>query len=141
MKTIGLFVLMLSMIGFAKNEKEDLSIDCHKMNCTREFREALREASRGDASAQNEVGERLHFGKGVQKNYHLAKVWYLHASNQGHPVAPNHIGRLYLNGEGVNKNALEACSWYKISGERGHKWGEINYKKCQNRTRISSNNM
>lgn len=133
MKAIGFFICMAMMMAWAGHNTNHLEIDCVKSKCTSEFKKSLILAKTGDLNAQNDVGERLHFGKGVVKDYKMAKEWYLLASNQGHPVAPNHIGRIYLNGEGVHKNSLEACAWYKLSSERGDEWGKVNYHKCRNR--------
>lgn len=136
MRQLIFFLVCIPFVAIGGQNTFNWEIDCEKMRCSDNFKEKLRLALNGDMNAQNEVGEMLHFGKGVKKNYASAKEWYLLASNQGHPKAPNHIGRLYLNGEGVQRNPLEACAWYKISGDRGHKWGKINFKKCHNRTRI-----
>ncbi len=124
------FLSILFLFNVCLGQGSDYQIDCVKMQCDDNFKKVYSQALTGNADAQNQVGEMLHFGKGVRKDFHLAKTWYLLASNQGHGKAPNQIGRLYSNGEGVQVNLLEACAWYRISRDRGNEWGKINFKKC-----------
>ncbi len=131
---IGVAVLLLGHFSIAQNH----SIDCKKMQCNEDFLKVYKKALKGDAKAQNKIGEMFHFGKGVQRDFHLAKKWYLQASNQGDAEAPNHIGRLYSNGEGVQKNSLEACGWYRVARDRGNEWGKVNFKKCFAATKVAS---
>ena len=44
-------------------------------------------ASKGDATAQYNLGVMYDFGKGVKQDYFKAKEWYEKAANQGHVVA------------------------------------------------------
>ncbi|MCK6597941.1 MAG: sel1 repeat family protein [Bdellovibrionaceae bacterium] len=103
---------------------------CSTNKCTKDFIKILKKAESGDTKSQNKVGEMLHFGEGVEKNFSEARGWYLKASESGHAEAANHLGRLYFNGEGVEKDYKEACKWYKVSSERGDKNGRLNYKRC-----------
>ena len=103
---------------------------CQSHPCPERFRAELEKAEAGDPDAQNLVGEMLHFGHGVPKDFAAALAWYRRASAQGHAVAPNHIGRLYLNAEGVERDEDEACRWYRLSAERGDSDGKLNGMAC-----------
>lgn len=103
---------------------------CSINKCSEAFMKTLKKAESGDPKSQNKVGEMLHFGEGVEKNFSEAKAWYLKASKSGHAEAANHLGRLYFNGEGVEKDDKEACKWYKVSSELGDKNGKLNYERC-----------
>lgn len=103
---------------------------CATNKCSEDFKKVLKKAESGDPKSQNKVGEMLHFGEGVEKNFSEAKAWYLKASENGHAEAANHLGRLYFNGEGVERDTKEACKWYLVSSERGDKNGQLNYERC-----------
>ena len=84
----------------------------------------------GDVEAQNEVGEMYHFGRGVKKDYQMAKKWYETAIQGNHAVAGNHLGRIYFNGEGVYDDRKKACEWYLWSAERNNPFAMNNVSHC-----------
>lgn len=140
---IGFFVsaaITVPAIGLAEKSKVNVPIGssnqadvakyCSEGACSKEFKDTLVEAEKGNIEAQNKVGVMLHFAEGVKQNYAEALKWYLRAIEKQHAEAANHIGRIYLNGEGVLKNAAEACKWYIKSGDWGHAWGMMNAASC-----------
>lgn len=129
-------IFLFTLISGSLGHSNDFKVDCVKMQCDENFKAVYKKALTGNSDAQNDIGEMFHFGKGVRRDFHLAKMWYLLSSNQGNPEAPNHLGRLYSNGEGVQKNPLEACGWYRVSRDRGHEWGKVNFKKCFAATQV-----
>lgn len=72
-------------------------------------------APRGDAEAQEQLGEHYEDGNGVKQNYTKAAGWYERAAHQGYAKAQNKLGYLYLRGLGVPQNYGEAYFWITIS--------------------------
>jgi TPR repeat protein len=70
-------------------------------------------AQRGDAEAQFQLAENLHFGKGVPKDVEAALFWYKSAAEQGHVLAQNDLGSMLLDGIGGPPNPKEAVIWYR----------------------------
>ena len=58
----------------------------------REFRSA---AERGDARAQNYLGQMYEDGQGLPEDIAAAVSWYQKAANAGEPAAQLNLGRLY----------------------------------------------
>lgn len=82
-------------------------------------RSALREAAaRGDAWAQNALGNLYYLGLGTETDYRRALGWYWKAAAQGHAAAQTNMGHLYVQGLGVPKDLLRAFAWY-LQAERG----------------------
>lgn len=79
-----------------------------------------KQARKGDASAQFQLGECYYNGLGVEKNYEKAVKWYLEAANSGNPKAQYAMGRCYEKGVGVSRNKEKAKEWYKASAEQGY---------------------
>lgn len=72
-------------------------------------------AVRGDADAQEQLGEHYEDGEGVKQNFSKAADWYERAANQGNPKGQNKLGYLYLRGLGVTQNYSEAYFWITLS--------------------------
>lgn len=73
------------------------------------------EAKKGDADAQNKVGEIYERGLGDEPNYEVAKFWYEKAAAQGNSDAQLSLGTLYELGLGVPKDKLQALNYYRMS--------------------------
>lgn len=83
--------------------------------------EALRlAAQRGDADAQNRLGEAYEIGDDVPKDLDMAVAWFQKAAAQGHIEAQFNLGTLYHNGEGVTADATAAQRWWRRAAEHGH---------------------
>lgn len=72
-------------------------------------------AERGDADAQNNVGEIFERGLGDEPNYEAAAIWYQQAADQGHSAALLNLGTLYEQGLGVPRDKLKALNLYRQS--------------------------
>ncbi|MBE9537707.1 MAG: sel1 repeat family protein, partial [Proteobacteria bacterium] len=70
-------------------------------------------AEKGDAEAQNSVGEIFERGLGGEPNYEVALHWYKQAAKQGNKTAQFNLGTMYEAGLGVEKNKLTALNWYR----------------------------
>lgn len=88
------------------------------------------EAKKGDADAQNKVGEIYERGLGDEPNYEVARFWYEKAAEQNHSDAQLNLGTLYELGLGVPKDRLRALNYYRMS------WGleedDIVYQSAAN---------
>ncbi len=83
-------------------------------------------AMKGDAVAQYVTGLMYRSGKGVEKDYAKAAVWFRKAGNQGYAQAQLNLGLLYRNGQGVERSAVEAVTWYRKAAERGDTVAQYN---------------
>ena len=72
-------------------------------------------AEKGDAKAQNVLGEIYEGGVNVLQNYAEAMKWYGMAAAQGDDSAQRNRGDMYANGHGVTKNFVLAHMWYNLS--------------------------
>jgi hypothetical protein len=86
----------------------------------------LKEAKKGNATAQNEIGVMYAKGKGVLKDYKEAMKWYRLAAEQGLAMAQYNIGVMYRNGQGVLKDYKEAMKWYRLAAEQGYSGAKCN---------------
>ena len=82
----------------------------------REFRSA---AERGDARAQNYLGQMYEDGQGLPEDIAAAVSWYQKAANAGEPAAQLNLGRLYRSGKGVAQSDAAAVRWYRAAAEQG----------------------
>lgn len=76
-------------------------------------------AQKGDATAQNELGDKYYYGNGVEKDSKAAVGWYRRAANQGHAEAQFSLGYMYDEGKGVPKDDKEAAKWYRRAAVQG----------------------
>ena len=81
---------------------------------------AKRIASRYDAVAQNNLGNRFYHGRGVAQDYAEAVRLYSLAAAQGHAKAQNNLGVMFENGQGVAQDRAEAIRWYRLAASQGN---------------------
>ena len=80
-----------------------------------------KDAEKGDAKAQFNLGISYENGKGVPKDFMEAAKWYQKAADQGHDGAQYNLGVCYAKGEGVPKDMVMAYMWFKLSSANGYK--------------------
>ena len=80
----------------------------------------LAAAQRGDAAAQNRLGEAYGNGAGVKRDDRTALMWIRKAAAQGHASAQNNLGFIYAQGRGVAQDELQAMAWFRKAAEQGH---------------------
>lgn len=84
-------------------------------------------AEKGDAEAQNYMGQCYHFGDLPQTDGAVEAVkWYSLAVAQGHPMAQYNLGVCYASGFGIQKNLAEALKLYRKSAEQGYAKAQYN---------------
>ena len=85
-----------------------------------EFKRLEGRASRGDAQAQYDLGEKLYNGEwNVARDYAKAAKWYREAAERGHADAQYKLGSMYDCGKGVDEDAEKAEMWYRKAMENG----------------------
>lgn len=88
-----------------------------------DFSTALREiiplAERGNAAAQDFLGNVYNGGLGIPRNYVEAVKWYRRSATQGFAEAQRNLGNSYRSGHGVAQDYVEAVRWYKKSAIQG----------------------
>lgn len=89
----------------------------------------LKEAKKGDAIAQNNIGAMYENGQGVLQDYKEAVKWYRLAAEQGNAMAKCNIAAGYATGKGVSKSYSEAKKWAKEGFEGGEEFCNEVWKK------------
>ncbi len=84
------------------------------------FTQCKRAAERGNAAAQNDLGNKYYNGEGVERDYKEAVKWYRRSAEQGDAIAQYNLGNMYNQGEGVERDYEEAVKWYRRSAEQGN---------------------
>ena len=109
-----LIALLLPVSAWAHSENSATRHD---------FSTALREviplAERGNAAAQDFLGNVYNGGLGVPRNYVEAVKWYRRSATQGFPDAQRNLGNSYRSGHGVAQDYVEAVRWYRKAAVQG----------------------
>ena len=75
--------------------------------------------ARGNASAQNQLGQLYANGRGVPQDYATAQGWYEKAAAQGHAWAQNQLGQLSADGLGAPQDYKKARQWWEHAATQG----------------------
>ena len=68
-------------------------------------------AQQGDASAQNEMGDALYYGKAVSQDYKKAVEWYRKAAEQGFAPAQFKAATFRARALGAPQDLAAAARW------------------------------
>jgi hypothetical protein len=71
-------------------------------------------ADRGDARAQDFLGEMYEDGDGVAQDYQDALKWYRLSAHQGNSWAHVDLGKMYANGKGTPQDLVRAYMWFDV---------------------------
>lgn len=88
--------------------------------------DTLRQAERGDASAQFTLGLKYYNGESVPQDPAEAARWFRNAAEQGNADAQNNLGVMYVNGEGVPQDDVLAHMWVNLSAAQGIQYAQRN---------------
>jgi len=83
-----------------------------------------KQADKGDAKAQYDLGEAYYNGNGAPKDYAQAAFWYRKAADHGYARAQYNLGYLYYTGMGVSQDSAKAAALYREAAERGIAWAQ-----------------
>jgi len=78
-----------------------------------------RDAERGFAAAQYQLGKLYRDGQGVPADPAAAARWFRAAAEQGYAKAQRNIGMRYAAGDGVTADRIEALTWLTIAAQQG----------------------
>ena len=82
---------------------------------TENFQKLQDMAKKGDASAQNKLGDAYYDGESITQNYTKAFECFSKAAVQGLATAQYSLGLMYSYGDGVSQNDAKAFEWYSKS--------------------------
>ena len=85
----------------------------------RQFELAYRDAHKGHADAQCELGCCYEYGDGIARDLKRAAEWYQKAADQGYAPAQNNLGVCYGHGFGVNRDQTMAAKWFRKAADQG----------------------
>ena len=81
-------------------------------------------AEKGNAVAQNNLGNMYKNAFGVTKDYNEAVKWFQLAAEQGNASGQYNLGLMYQHGYGVKKDYAKALEWYEKSAKKGNAYGQ-----------------
>lgn len=82
-------------------------------------------AQAGNPAAQEKLGRLYQRGKGVQRDYAQAALWYRRAADQGESQAQMRLAVMLRYGIGPKHDYAEAMKWYRASAAQGNKLGQV----------------
>tara|TARA_B110000908_G_scaffold97774_1_gene115444 strand:- start:3941 stop:8929 length:4989 start_codon:yes stop_codon:yes gene_type:complete len=91
----------------------------YNLDAIESFGEIRRKAEAGDKISQKNLGNMYLDGRGTNRDYEKAMLWYRRSASQGYPNAIHNIGYLYESGFGVKKDLIEARKWYEKAAYLG----------------------
>lgn len=94
------------------------------------FDEYLKDAERGNASAQFFLGVAHEYGYVGKPDAAKAVEWYRKAAEQGHTGAQTFLGFALLTGSGVAKAPEQAVALFRKAAEKGNPEAQQNLGKC-----------
>lgn len=78
-------------------------------------------AENGDVRAQYAIGRLYEKGKGVERDFAQAFIWYQKAAEKHHADSEYRLAVGYAFGLGVKKDEATALSWLRKAANNGHK--------------------
>jgi len=90
------------------------------------FRDTRAAAERGDAHAQNKLGEMYANDHGVARDDAQAVAWFRKAAEQGYAPARTNLGLMYMAGRGVKQDNGSAVAWFRLAADEGYAQAQYN---------------
>lgn len=90
-------------------------------------RSLIEDAIKGEAHAQNQLGERYERGRDVLKDDSQAFKWYQLSALQGFAAGQANLGRMYESGRGVERSLIEAAALYRKAAEQNYAPAQSHY--------------
>lgn len=83
-----------------------------------------RDAKKGDATAQNLLGDTYRVGAYAPQDDVKAGRWYEEAAKQGHENAQYELGLMFHEGRGVPQDCLKAYAWLSVAATLGDEFAK-----------------
>lgn len=77
-------------------------------------------AEKGDAVAQNDLGELYLYGRGLGPDSKAAAGWFEKSAQRGNAAAQFNLGMLFDAGQGVPADYARAVDWYRKAAAQSH---------------------
>lgn len=77
-------------------------------------------AENGDTRAQHAIGRLYEKGRGVERDFGQAFIWYQKAAEKNHADSQYRLAVGYAYGLGVKRNETVALSWLRKAANNGH---------------------
>jgi len=81
---------------------------------------------KGKAWAQKMLGQKYHYGLGVEQSYQQAKELFELAANQGDATSQYNLGLMNEDGQGVDQSYERAKEYYEAAARQGHADAQYN---------------
>ena len=79
-----------------------------------------REAQRGDAAMESNLGVMYFEGIGLEKDLTRAAQWYQRAAQQGYALGQSNYAAQLLHGLGVKQDYAAAAHWYELAAQQNY---------------------
>src|SRR5262245_8160148 len=90
------------------------------------FKQALADATKGNAAAQFKVGMFYIGGKEIDRDVATAAAWLRKAADQGHAAAQFNLAVLYTQGVGVPQDFAQAAKEFRKAAEQKDRSAQYN---------------
>ncbi len=121
---VGLFgaivLINKSSIPITTNNSKQSVQEIDKKEPKTDFETLKESASKGDAKAQNELGNMYANGSGPIQSDNEALKWFEKSANQGYAEAQYNLATMYQNAIGVDQDFKKAVKYYKLAAAQGH---------------------
>ena len=133
---VGLFgaivLINKSSIPITTNNSKQSVQEIDKKEPKTDFETLKESASKGDAKAQNELGNMYANGSADAQSDNEALKWFEKSANQGYAEAQYNLGTMYQNAIGVDQDFKKAVKYYKLAANQGHREAKDNLEAlCQ----------
>ena len=129
---VGLFgaivLINKSSIPITTNNSKQSVQEIDKKEPKTDFETLKESASKGDAKAQNELGNMYANGSADAQSDNEALKWFEKSANQGNTKAQFNLGIMYANGQGVIQDKKRAKEYFGKACDGGDQKGCDNYK-------------
>ena len=81
------------------------------------YRQFRRLAELGHGGAEFMLGVLYFYGRGTERDYSVASIWFYKSARQGNAAAQLAFGSMYIRGVGVAPDPVEAYKWLTLAAE------------------------
>ena len=87
-------------------------------------------ANKGNAEAQNKLGNCYFYGDGVEQDINEAVRYYRLSAEQGYPNGQLNLGECYFYGDGVEQSFEEALKYFRLAADQEYAPAQGYLGKC-----------
>lgn len=79
------------------------------------FTQFRRLAELGHGGAEFMLGVQYFYGRGTDRDYSVASIWFYKSARQGNAAAQLAFGSMFIRGVGVSRDPVEAYKWLTLA--------------------------